>query len=494
MTGFGPPPVQHAPGRGKPGVPLWLLVLAFALMVGLAGALALVVTREAAAKALPTYPKQWDSRVAPYATIAEKQRGLLFLHPVKVRFLSSAAFEKTVTADEESLDKKDRAEVDQFTGLLRALGLITGKLDLFGAINDFHSAGTLAYYSPEDKRITIRGSAVTPAMRSTLVHELTHVLQDQHFDIGDRLDRLRRAEAKGTSTTAVSVFDGLVEGDATRVETRYRASLTARQRKALDAGQEADSTKALERLTHVPEVLLVEMTSSYTLGEALVQTVADQGGNFAVDELFRHPPKHEAALLDPSRVLAHRTGATKVADPTLPGGTKSFESGALGAVTWYLMLAERIPETDALAAVDGWAGDSHVAFRRGGRSCVDLRYAGRSANDTTRMLSALQRWASASPGSRATVRREGRLLRVESCDPGPSGRAGRHASEEAIQLVLTRISLTSQFTKAGWPANGARCLAGRVVQEFPLSRMNDVAYFTTPAVRARMARLAAGCR
>jgi hypothetical protein len=494
MTGFGPPPVQHAPGRGKPGVPLWVLVLAFALMVGLAGALALVVTREAAAKALPTYPKQWDSRVAPYATIAEKQRGLLFLHPVKVRFLPPAAFEKTVTADDTSLDKEARAELDQFTGLMRALGLVTGKVDLFGAVNDVSGAGTLAYYSFEDKRITIRGNAVTPAVRSTLVHELTHVLQDQHFDIGDRLTRLRKAEAKGTSTTAASVFDGLIEGDASRVQTRYRASLSARQQKALDAGRKSDSTQVSKRLTHVPEVIITMMTSPYTLGEALVQTVADREGNFAVDELFRHPPKHEDALLDPSRVLAHRRRATEVAAPTLPRGTKSFESGELGAVTWYLMLAERIPLKDALAAVDGWAGDSHVAFRRGGRSCVDLRYAGRSAGDTTRMLSALQVWASASPGSGAKVRREGRLLRVESCDPGPAGRAGRHASAEAVGLVVTRAMLATQASKLGVPAAAARCIAGRIIREVPLSRMNDVAYFATPEVRRQMMRIGVSCR
>lgn len=40
---------------------------------------------------------------------------------------------------------------------MRAFGLITGDVDLFAAISEFSGAGTLAYYSFEDERITIRG-------------------------------------------------------------------------------------------------------------------------------------------------------------------------------------------------------------------------------------------------------------------------------------------------------------------------------------------------
>ena len=90
-----------------------------------------------------------------------------------MRFLPPEEFEKTVTTDDKELDKDDRTELKQFTGLMRALGLISGDVDLFAAFNDFSGAGTLAYYSFEDKRITVRGQRITPAMRSTLVHELT---------------------------------------------------------------------------------------------------------------------------------------------------------------------------------------------------------------------------------------------------------------------------------------------------------------------------------
>ena len=81
----------------------------------------------------------------------------------------------------EEAHRPDHRDIRRYTSLLRALGLVTGKVDLLGATNEANGAGTLAYYSFEDKQITIRGQRLTPAVRSTLVHELTHALQDQHF-------------------------------------------------------------------------------------------------------------------------------------------------------------------------------------------------------------------------------------------------------------------------------------------------------------------------
>ena len=167
------------------------------------------------------HPAAWDARIQPYVKIAEKQRGLEFLHPVEVRFLPPAKFEKTVTTDEKELDKDEREEIEQFTGLMRALGLLSGDVDLFKAVNDLSGGGTLAYYSFDDERITIRGEQLTPAMRSTLVHELTHVLQDQHFKVGARMSGCRE-EAEGRAVhLGVLHARGILEGDAERVEHLY---------------------------------------------------------------------------------------------------------------------------------------------------------------------------------------------------------------------------------------------------------------------------------
>ena len=490
-------PVAHpAPpaGRSSSDIPLWVLFVAVAVMLALAGVAAFTLTHDGTAKS-SSYPDKWDSRIAPYAKIAEKQRGLLFMHPVTVRFLPAAEFKKSVTADEKELSKEDRTEIEQFTGLMRAFGLITGDLDLFEAVNDFSGGGTLAYYSFDDRRITIRGDKLTPAVRSTLVHELTHVLQDQHFAVGDRLERLRKKSKDGASRSDDDVLDAIIEGDAVRIQTLHRDSLTAKKRRALDAGRKDEGARASKSIKQVPKVIVTMLTSPYTLGESLVQTVAADGGNAAVNKLFRDAPTHESSLLDPLQVLAGDTDAVKVDVPKLEDGEKKFDSGEFGVLTWYLMLAERLPLLDALGAADGWGGDAYVAFERGRESCARMAYAGDTPADTTRMLSALRRWIAAAPGSPAEVSLEGGVVRFESCDPGKAADVGKDASRDAVGLVTTRTYLGVALIRAGAPENRARCLAGRLVREFPVSRLVDPKFGAgDPAERARVQQLAAGCR
>jgi hypothetical protein len=377
---------------------------------------------------------------------------------------------------------------------MRAFGLLTGDVDVFKAMNTFQGAGILAYYSFDDERITVRGNKITPSVRSTLVHELTHALQDQNFDVGDRMKKLRKASKDGPSTSASSVLDAIIEGDAKRVETLYRNSLTPRQQKALDAGQRKETADAMPRINRVPHVISTMLYSPYLLGQALVMAADADGGNAAVDDLFRDSPTHESALLDPFETLAGHTGALDVATPKLHGGEKKFDSGEFGVITWYLMLAERMPLQDALAAADGWGGDAYVGYEDHGRSCARMVYRGKSSSDTDRMYAALQRWVAAGPGNRTSVSRDGAGVHLQSCDPGSSARIGKDASQQALTLATTRTYIGVGLMKGGLPAITARCMAGRIAQAFPLSQLvNPTFGANNPAIQARFRELAAGC-
>lgn len=119
MSDPGAPPSQdQAPPAGEcsSDTPVWLLALIAALVLALIGVVVLIVTHEGTAKSTRTYPGHWDSRIAPYVKIAEKQRGLVFLHPVTVRFLPAAEFEKDITADEDELDTEERVELGSSPG------------------------------------------------------------------------------------------------------------------------------------------------------------------------------------------------------------------------------------------------------------------------------------------------------------------------------------------------------------------------------------------
>jgi hypothetical protein len=88
------------------------------------------------------------------------------------------------------------------------------------------------------------------------------------------------------------------------------------------------------------------------------------------------------------------------------------------------------------------------------------------------------------------------VVRFESCDPGASAAGvGRDASQDAVSLLTIRASLGVTFLKSGLGEKPARCLAGRLVQEYSVSSLSDPTFGADdPAVQARVRQLAAGCR
>jgi hypothetical protein len=423
----------------------------------------------------------------------EKERGLTFLHPVTVKFLEPAAFEKWGRTDAGDLDAHDREQIKQVTAVLRALGLLDGDVDLFKAFNDATGSGTLAYYSFDDQTITVKGKKLVLAARATLVHELTHALQDQRFGIGDREERLQKEAEDGAPTTASDAFDALVEGDAQRVADLYRHSLSDQDQTALAKAEDADQSDDLDQLKDVPKFVLTLIGAPYTLGQAMTEAVvADDAG--AIDDLFRHPPTNDSVLLDPLRAI-DPTDARDVSVPATAAGEKKVDSGQVGALTTYLMLAQRLPLRDALAAADGWDGDAYLAFTRGGNTCVRVSYAGDTSAGTQRLRDALQRWIGAEAGTPATVADDGDHVRFESCDPGTGVKQRRDVSEDALQLIATRAYLGSGLLEAGAPADVSRCFAREMIREYSVADLTDPTYGKNdPKVRAHVQQIVRDCR
>ncbi|MEO6511900.1 MAG: hypothetical protein ABIO16_12960 [Nocardioides sp.] len=502
--GSAPAPTGGESPSDKPAeVPLWTIIVAGVVALALVALAGLMILRPpgrhtGAVGPLPTttpsYPAAWNPRIKPIADKAASLRGLSFVHPVPVRFLPPATFEKTLGADQGQTSKKDRAELRHFTGLLRALGLLAGDVDLQKAVSDFQGGAVLAYYSFKDEKITVRGKKITPAIRATLIHELTHVLQDQNFHVGDELKQLDQQSDKDPTTSAGTVLQALIEGDAERVRYAYQAALPPAQRRALAAAQTREATEAQGRIADVPPLVVSELSSPYVLGPGLAQAAFDNGGNNAVDQLFREPPTHETALFDPFSVVTGKSLVTKVPVPSLQPGEKSFESGELGVLTWYYLLAERLPLTQALSAAAGWGGDAYVGFDRGATTCTRMSFAGRTPADTARMATALQQWAVATPGEQ-TVTAKGRLVDVASCDPGTAVPAAEDHSADAMTLLATRTAITLGVSKGGLPLAAARCVTDRLVNTFTLPQLNDPSFGRDdPAIQAQIAQLAASCR
>ena len=66
-----------------------------------------------------------------------------------------------------------------------------------------------------------------------------------------------------------------------------------------------------------------------------------------------------------------------------------------------------MPLEQALTAVDGWGGDSYVAYERDGVSCLKANYRGDTPEDLVQMKTALEAWVRKLPEGSASVTRDG---------------------------------------------------------------------------------------
>ncbi len=448
--------------------PRWLAplgaLIAVVFMAGLFGA----ATRSLDSG--PDHPDEWDPRVADLAAFVEEERGHEFEHPVHVDFLTPAEYTAITTEDDEGPSEEvERADFDDYAGQLRALGVASGELDLYEAFNSVVDSGTLAFYDPTDERIRVRGTEMSVGLEVTIVHELTHALQDQHFD----LDRLNDETIDSGASAA---FRGLGEGDALRVENAYiEDELTDAEQAEYDeeyAEELADSETAT---SDVPPFMEAVFGVPYALGQPFVTMLFKQDGNESIDDAFRQPPDTEEHLLDPASFLAEESadGSADDLDLDIPEDAEVLEEGPFGAPTWYLFLAERIDPKVAFEATLGWDGDAFAAYEEDGEVCVKAVFLGDTDTEEDEMAAALDEWEAAMVGGQAEAIEVDGHPGIETCDPG-----------EGTDLELTGRSERSLFLPNLWGylvadaasalgPEGSRCFATAVLDELTYEEIVD---------------------
>ncbi|MDQ1431211.1 MAG: hypothetical protein QOF40_1813 [Actinomycetota bacterium] len=415
----------------------------------------------AAVGAAASTPTAWDPRLQPIADKVAELRNLKFDHPVTAKFLTAAAFEKKVAVDKGKLTKQDKAEIARSQAQLRAVGLIGPTVDLVDAVSSLQTSGVLAYYDPKTKKVTVKGTTIDDvSTRVTLAHELTHALQDQHFD----LQKLEKAATKAHASTPLQT---LVEGDAVRIQQAYTSSLSQTDQDAYQAAQASTSATARTEITAkgVPEALAVLFEAPYDLGQTMLDAVISKEKVAGVDALFVHPPTADAAYVTPSTLLEHRV-FPDVAPPALAKGERAAgKPDTFGAFALYQVLASRLDPSVALTAADAWGGDAMVTFTRKGTTCLRAKFVGKTPDGTQSIDSALSQWAAQMPAGAAQVDAKAERVTLTACDPGATATEAPNRALQALVFVATRDGLFAEVVRQGLPVAVASCAADALVRD-----------------------------
>ncbi len=245
----------------------------------------------------------------------------------------------------------EEAAIDQEVFVL--LDLMEEEQDLYTILWDLYCEQIIGFYDYESKELCVVSDKETlgPLEKMTLVHEYTHALQDQHFD----LESLPEEEDNSDLSMAV---DSLVSGDATLVESTYIWTvLDGSEREALF--RESQELRG-EKFEAAPRFIKENLLFPYDSGLKFVLALHEQGGWQAINQAYSDPPRSTEQILHPKKYL-EQDEPQPITMPDLQSalgaGWSQLDSDVLGELNIRIYLETFIDTSKATIAAEGWDGD-----------------------------------------------------------------------------------------------------------------------------------------
>jgi hypothetical protein len=348
-----------------------------------------------------------DRAVSRAMARVEQVRGLEFEESVNVSVISRSNYSSGDSGNaSEAFRRFDNAKFE-------ALYLIGERNDSLAEQEETRDQAVAGFYSPARGNIVLVSESENPQFdgEKTLSHELTHALQDQHFDLSNTSVETR---------DAYNGRNGLVEGDARSVELDY-LDRCGETWNCLPRTQQAGNGSGTNGTGGTPSIHLgvyIMEYFPYSDGVGFVRSLRGSGGWDAVDEAFGAPPSSATPVIYPDRygefepetiALEDRTsdGWERVRPPTRADYATLGQS-ALTAMFAYTLYDDYNPDavvnpqtflnlegtsantTDPfnydLPAVRGWEGDRMHVYQRGNETGYVWRFSWASPTAAQRFV------------------------------------------------------------------------------------------------------------
>ena len=283
-------------------------------------------------------------------------RELSILHPVKSGAQSRTEIEHMVVRNLE--EQTTPAEMHGTEVLLKKLGLVPADFQYRPFIINLLTEQVAGYYDPKAQQFYLADWIELEGQKPVMAHELTHALQDQHFN-------LRRFEhwPKGDSDAEMAAH-ALIEGDATLAMTLYMAKNPL---VALAFMRSLGSTGASsEEFKQAPRALRESLVFPYQEGAEWATQLYKRGGWQMVSDAFTRLPQSSEQILHPDKYFNHEP-PVRITLPeirTLLGpGWKRVDYDVSGEWSYYLIVDEFLKSSaESRRAAAGWAGDRYELY------------------------------------------------------------------------------------------------------------------------------------
>ena len=322
-------------------------------------------------------------------------RGLEYQYPVSAAFMTRDSLGLRLAQELESaLPEK---QLDHITRLGELLGFYPEGFRLRELLLSLYLDEVAGFYDPNVKELFLVEDAPSPAKTILdlvspgsaaqqqyviLAHELQHALADQHFDLHSM-----QAVAKTDDDMSLAL-SALIEGDAMVVMTlpalpsRDRLPFLTKQNRILNQILQwvtpvAAQFSAGDAYSHAPGIIQASMLWPYVQGMSFVMhlTRASRATRLrdafaGVDAAYKRPPISTEQILHPEKYLKEYDNPVTLSWESPPLPLRQYTqlySNTVGEFQLGILLKSRMSETAALAAAEGWDGDTIQLLQASGK-------------------------------------------------------------------------------------------------------------------------------
>lgn len=283
-------------------------------------------------------------------------RQLAIVHPVKSGAQSRTEIERMVI---RNLDEQATPADMHATELtLKKFGLVPADFRYREFIIKLLTEQVAGYYDTKTQQFYLADWIELEGQKPVMAHELTHALQDQHF-------QLQRFEnwPKGDSDAELAAH-ALIEGDATLAMTLYMA------RNPLVAfafmRSLGTATNSSEQFKQAPRALKESLVFPYEQGSEWATRLYKRGGWELVSGAFSQLPQSTEQILHVEKYFA-KEQPVKVSLPELRAVLgpqwRKVDYDVSGEWNYYLVLDQFVSNAmESKKAAAGWAGDRYALY------------------------------------------------------------------------------------------------------------------------------------
>lgn len=334
-------------------------------------------------------PTDLRGKMADLLKNAEKYRGLKCIHAVPSGSLNEAALRsKMKMMFEEELPA---AKMNPLESALKIFGFIPNDMKLSTYLPELMTSQVGGYYDPRRNYLIVvqrEGGLLGAEAKKTLgpladrmeetvlVHELTHALQDQHFDlkkfmIEDPLSdagAARTAVVEGDATLTMYNFFAQMEIEKMPMMQEMMSELLKDPKQLMSMSPDMPGAKEMES---APAYFRDTLLFSYLQGYVFCISVKKLGGQKLLDYAFtKDPPRSTEQILHPEKWHTKRDDPVEITLPDFAAaapGWKKIAEGTLGELGIKILLNDCLKNNEAACtAAGGWGGDRFAVLEKNG--------------------------------------------------------------------------------------------------------------------------------